>query len=88
MERITRKRVETLFEHFVEVMGLPKERTKLDYAACYGGYQIIVAPEDKPYNIEYTVQHSRLNISEMYYSMHFALNIYHAQKRYAVKESN
>lgn len=82
MERITRKRVETLFPHFCKVMGLPLERTKLDYAACYGGYSIHVAPIDNPYNIEYTVQAARLSIKEMYYSMHFAMNCKYAVERY------
>ena len=73
-ERITKKHIERLAPHYAASLGLPADRLVLDYAAIYGGYSLHIAPIGQPYNIEYTINSSRMSIMETYRAMHFAID--------------
>ena len=80
-ERITRKNVEDVFEIFVKKIGGHVATAyndmggyRLDYTACYGGYNVERVVNDGG-KISFPFGSSRQGIREMYFTLHFALRV-------------
>jgi hypothetical protein len=81
-ERITRKHVERLLPTFARTIGIPVNRLILDYAACYGGYKLSINQSvEHSWNILMNMGDMRLSTPEMYYAMHFVINVIEASNR-------
>ena len=80
MERITKKDVESLFAHFLEVTNRKPARTYndvggywIDYKGFYGGW-VIERISNTGGGVSCPFGMRRLSTTEMYNALHFALN--------------